>query len=72
MPKLPALKPKQVIKALQRAGFFVSSPKRKSSNLCENNLLVTIPYHGRELKPKTLKHVIQQAGFDLKEFLKLL
>lgn len=38
----------------------------------KDNLGVTVPYHNKDLKPKTLKHIIQQSGMDLVEFMDLL
>ena len=67
--KLPALKPRQVIKALERRGFYV---KRTSGNhyiLKKEKLRVVVPYHSKDLKPGTLKSIIEEAGLTVEEFL---
>ncbi|MDQ3753760.1 MAG: type II toxin-antitoxin system HicA family toxin, partial [Acidobacteriota bacterium] len=60
--KLPALKPKQVIKALERGGFVVHHTTGSHYILKKGNLRVTISYHGKDLKPRTLASIIEQAG----------
>ncbi|MCZ7586344.1 MAG: type II toxin-antitoxin system HicA family toxin [Deltaproteobacteria bacterium] len=74
MPALPVLKPKQVLKALRRAGFFVDRQRGSHVSLRREGYggTVTVPMHNKDLKPKTLRSIINQAGLDLEEFLKLL
>jgi predicted RNA binding protein YcfA (HicA-like mRNA interferase family) len=70
--KLPALKPKQVIKALERHGFFVQRTSGSHYILKKEKLRVTVPYHSKDLKPGTLKSIIGEAGLTVSEFLDLL
>jgi predicted RNA binding protein YcfA (HicA-like mRNA interferase family) len=35
-------------------------------------LRVTLPWHGKDLKRKTLTSIVDQAGFTVEEFLDLL
>jgi predicted RNA binding protein YcfA (HicA-like mRNA interferase family) len=35
-------------------------------------LRVTLPYHGGDLKRRTLVSIIEQAGFSVEEFLEIL
>lgn len=72
MPKLPVLKPREVIKVLERAGFVFERQKGSHKIYVKNNLGVTVPYHNKDLKRKTLKHIITQSGFELKQFLDLI
>jgi predicted RNA binding protein YcfA (HicA-like mRNA interferase family) len=72
MPKLPSLKSKQVIRALQQAGFVFVRQRGSHQMYIKGNNAVTIPYHNKDLKKGTLKHIIKQAGFEVEEFLKLL
>ena len=72
MPKLPVLKPREVIAALERAGFVFERQKGSHRIYVKGNLAVTVPYHNKDLKPKTLKHIIKQSGLELSEFLKFL
>lgn len=53
-------------------GIFVRQRGSHRIYIKENNLAVTIPYHNKDLKPKTLKHIIKQTGLELKQFLELL
>ena len=71
----PALKPKEVIRALLRAGFFIhhiSGSHYILKHPAGPGLRVTVPYHNKELKRKTLASIIEQAGYSPEEFVKLL
>ena len=72
MPKLPALKPREVIKALERAGFVFVRQKGSHRIYTKQNLGVTVPYHNGDLKVGTLRHIIKQSGLEVGEFLKLI
>lgn len=73
--KLPSLGPKQVIKALKKAGFYVD--RQKGSHLLLKHpdvpkLRVTVAYHVGDLHKDVLFSIIKQAGLSVEEFLKLL
>jgi predicted RNA binding protein YcfA (HicA-like mRNA interferase family) len=75
--KLPALAPKQVLKALKRAGFYECH--RSSSggyiHLCyadDPTILVDIPMHARDLKRGTLHNTLRQAKLTRQRFLEIL
>ncbi|QQG46021.1 MAG: type II toxin-antitoxin system HicA family toxin [Candidatus Niyogibacteria bacterium] len=75
MPKLPRIPSALVIKALKRAGFYEfhqSGSHIQLRHLAKSKLRVTIPFHRKELTPKTLKSIIKQIGFSVPEFIKLL
>jgi len=72
MSKLPALKPSQVIKVLEKAGFSFVRQKGSHRIYVKGNRGITIPFHNRDLKKGTLRHIIKQAGLTVEEFLKLL
>ena len=72
MSKLPALTSKEVIRALERAGFQFVRQKGSHRIYIKENIGVTVPYHNKDLKPATLKHIIRQSGIDLKDFIQLL
>lgn len=72
MPKLPAVKPKQVIRALERAGFIFERQKGSHKLYTKEKRAVTISCHNKEMKPKTLQSVIKQSGLELEEFVNLL
>ena len=73
--RLPALKPRRVIRALQRADFFVhhvSGGHYTLRHRHRTDLRVTVAYHNRDLKPKTLRAIIRQAGLTVDESIELL
>lgn len=72
MPKLPALKPRQTVKVLERAGFVLVRQKGSHRIYVKGNIGITIPFHNKDLRKGTLKHIIKQSGLTLKEFLELL
>ncbi len=73
--RLPSLRAREVIRALERAGFVVS---RTSGSHCrlihaaDPTRKVTVPVHGADLKRGTLRAIISQAGLSVAEFLALL
>ena len=75
MPKLPRIPSLLVIRALKRARFYEYHRAgnhiqlRHASN---SSLRVTIPFQRKDLTPKTLKSIIEQAGLTVDEFIKLL
>jgi predicted RNA binding protein YcfA (HicA-like mRNA interferase family) len=74
MPRLPACKPAQVIRALQRAGFFLdhSTGSHRFFRHPSRPGIVTVPFHRKDLKRGTLKSILDQAGLSNQEFLDLL
>lgn len=71
---LPPLKPQEVVRVLQRAGFVVVRQRGSHIHMKhpqEPGRRVTIPYHRRDLAPKTIASIIRQAGLTVEEFLKL-
>jgi predicted RNA binding protein YcfA (HicA-like mRNA interferase family) len=73
--RLPAAKPKEVLRALQRAGFFVhhvSGSHYVLKHEAQPQLRVTVPLHNKDLKRKTLSSIIQQSGLTTEQFLELL
>ena len=75
MPKLPRIPSSLIIRALRRARFYEfhqSGSHIQMRHLDKKNLRVTIPFHRRDLTPKTLRSIIKQAGLNVEEFIKLL
>jgi predicted RNA binding protein YcfA (HicA-like mRNA interferase family) len=67
--KLPFLKPRQVVRALERAGFTLRKSKSGHRTYVKDSLRVTVPYHSTDIKPGTLRSIIEQAGMTAEEFL---
>lgn len=61
-----------LIRALERVGFYIHRTSGSHYILKKEGLRVTVPYHGKDLKPGTLKSIIEQAGLTVEEFLSLL
>ncbi|MCH7677301.1 type II toxin-antitoxin system HicA family toxin [candidate division KSB1 bacterium] len=75
MAKLPIVKPKQVIAALERADFFIDHQTGSHARLIhqtESHRRVSVPMHNKDLKKGTLKNILRQAELSVEEFIKLL
>ena len=75
MAKFANLKPKAVVHALQRAGFYIHETHGSHVHLKhpEKPGRVTIPYHSRFDLPKHIvRSIVRQAGLTTEEFLRLL
>jgi len=72
MPKLPVLKPRQVMTALEKAGFRQVRQKGSHVQFKRGNLLVTVPNHAGDLNPNVLKSILRQAQMSTDEFESLL
>src|SRR2546421_398287 len=53
MTKLPFLRPRQVVRALERAGFTLRKSKSGHRTYIKGSLRVTVPYHSTDIKPGT-------------------
>jgi predicted RNA binding protein YcfA (HicA-like mRNA interferase family) len=73
---LPVLKPRQVLRALLRAGFEIHHQTGSHAQLRhpgEPHLRVTVPRHDRFDLPKpVLRSILRQAEITVEEFLELL
>ena len=75
MSDLPVVRPRQLIRALERAGFFVHHIRGSHHYLRHPDrpgVLITVPYHNRDLKRGTLRAILRQAGLapdDLRDLL---
>ena len=70
--KLPALRPKQVVAGLEKAGFVLLRQKGSHAHYRKGTLTVTVPMHSGELKRGTLASILRQARMTPEEFKKLL
>ena len=72
---LPVVRPRELIRALERAGFFVHHIRGTHYYLrhpAKPRLLVTVPYHNRDLKRGTLRSILRQAGITGEELTDML
>ena len=73
MPKLPRVKPKIVIRKLKKSGFELDTVVGSHQTFRSFNgvFRVTVPFHNKDLKPKTLKSILKQANLTIEEFIAL-
>jgi len=71
----PSVKPHKVLRALLKAGFYVHHQtgshvilKHKS----DETKRVTLPMHNKDLKIRTLRSILSQAGISNEEFRKII
>ncbi len=75
MPDLPAVRPREVVAALGRAGFLVHRQVGSHVSLRHRTdlaLRVTVPMHNRDMKEGTLRGILRQADVSPEEFMALL
>ena len=73
--RLPALKSKDVFRALKRAGFLLHHTTGSHYILKhpeKPGLRVTLPWHNKDLKRGTVASIVDQAGYTIEEFTDLL
>ena len=70
MNRLPPAKPRLVLRALQRAGFVIHHTSGSHYILKHPGkpARVTLPYHNRDLKRRTLESILDQAGVTIEDF----
>jgi predicted RNA binding protein YcfA (HicA-like mRNA interferase family) len=70
--RLPSLRGRAVIAALERGGFYVHHVKGTHHVLrhpSKPRARVVVPVHGRDLPAGTVRGIIKQAGLTVDEFL---
>jgi predicted RNA binding protein YcfA (HicA-like mRNA interferase family) len=75
MSKLPVLRAKQIVRVLERAGFLIHHSTGSHAQLKHPQrpgLLVTVPYHTRDVPRRILHSILRQAQLSPEEFLELL
>lgn len=73
--RLPSLTSKEVLRALQRTGFLVHHTSGSHYILKHPDrpiLRVTVAFHNRDLKRRTLESIVEQSGLSVEEFLTFL
>ena len=75
MTGIPVVTSRQLIRALLRAGFFVHHVRGSHHYLKHPDkpgLLVSVPFHSRDLKRGTVGAILRQAGIAVDELRDLL
>ena len=73
--KLPVLKAREVVRALEQAGFYVHHQTGSHARLLHSahpDRRVTVPIHSKDVPLPLLKRILQQAGLTLEEFMEFL
>jgi len=71
-PRLPQVKPKELIRALERLGFVL---RRQTGSHAifrhpETKNMVVVPVHAKDIKRGLLYGILKQAGISEENFLK--
>lgn len=74
MPKLPRLKPKDIIKILEKKGFVLDRVKGSHHIFIhpETRQRVVVPLHKKDLPVGTQLSILRQAGIDRDDLEELL
>lgn len=72
--ELPLLKPAELIKALEKAGFYIVRQSGSHVIMYKHGLPrpISIPKHSGELKKNLQAKIIKEAGFSASELKKFL
>jgi predicted RNA binding protein YcfA (HicA-like mRNA interferase family) len=73
--KLPILKAKEVVRALERAGFYIHHQTGSHARLFHRSkpdLRVTVPIHAKDLPIGLIKRILKQAQLTEEEFTKFI
>jgi len=70
--RLPSLKPDEVIRVLERNGFWRITGRKKHRIYTDGERIVPVPFHRRDLKPGTLRSILRLAGWSVDEFVEKL
>jgi len=66
--KLISLKPREVAKILEKIGFNFIRQKGSHRIYIKGKIGIIIPWHSKDLKTGTLRHIIKQTGLTKQEF----
>jgi len=72
--RLPAVKPREVIKAFEKAGWKVHRQKGSHVSGRKEGIhnVVVVPLHTRDLPKGTRHGILEDARFTIEQFLRLL
>lgn len=71
----PILKPRELLRALLRAGFYIHHQTGSHVRLLHRfrkELRVTIPIHNKDIPVEILKRILTQANLDINALQKIL
>lgn len=74
MPNFPVVKPKEIIRVLEKLGYFEvrqTGSHKHFKKEGERNI-VTVSFHNKDIKIGTLKSILRQAKISVEELIKIL
>lgn len=74
MPKLPIIKAKELIRVLNKLGFFKHhqvGSHAQYKNLSEKRITIPI-HHGKDINKKTLRGIINDIDITVEKFIEIL
>ena len=74
MVKLPRFTSKRLLSAFLRVGFYIHHQTGSHVNLrhvTKRYLHIVIPFHNKDLAPKTVKSILSQAEMSLEDIKKI-
>jgi predicted RNA binding protein YcfA (HicA-like mRNA interferase family) len=72
LPDVPVVKPKRLVAALKRLGFYEVRQRGSHLQLKRGNLLVTVPVHPGDIEPRVLRSILRQAHVSVEDLRKAL
>jgi predicted RNA binding protein YcfA (HicA-like mRNA interferase family) len=72
LPELPVVKPKKLVAAFKRLGFYEVRQTGSHLQLKRGNLLATVPIHPGDIEPRVLRSILRQAHVSIDELQKAL
>ena len=67
MPDIPVVKPRKLVAALKRMGFYEVRQTGSHLQLKRGNLLATVPMHSGDVSPGVLRSILRQAHLSVQE-----
>ena len=71
MSNFPSVKPKELLKILEKIGFHIHHQTGSHIILKNHDTRVVLPFHNKDLKLGTLMNILRQANLSKKDFLNL-
>ena len=75
MAKPPIVSPRRIIRALERAGFYIDRQSGSHAQLLHRDhpgTRVTVPVHNRDLRIPMIRRILEQANLSVEEFREIL
>lgn len=72
MSNYPALKPKEIVKILNKIGFEFFRQKGSHQIFIKNEKMIVVPMHNKTLKKGTQINIIKGTGLTQEEFFKFI